>query len=97
MFESRDTRNESQPQFWIEARRLPKATASTFYRKLDATLESIGFTAGVREICRPAYADAAKGGYIVGSAHLSFPGLGRLRAEGAGYVFVPVNYSPPAK
>ena len=62
MFESRDTRNEPQPQFWIEARRLPKATASTFYRKLDATLESIGFTVGVREICRPAYADAAKGG-----------------------------------
>ena len=46
---------------------------------------------------KKAYADAAKGGYIVGSAHLSFPGLGRLRAEGAGYVFVPVNYSPPAK
>ena len=46
---------------------------------------------------RRAYADAAKGGYIVGAAHLSFPGLGRLRAEGAGYVFVPVNYSPPAK
>lgn len=54
MFESRDTRNESQPQFWIEARLLRKAAASTFYRKLDATLESIGFTAGVREICRPA-------------------------------------------
>ena len=46
---------------------------------------------------KKAYADAAKGGYIVGSAHLSFPGLGRLRAEGAGYAFVPVNYSPPAK
>ena len=46
---------------------------------------------------KKAYADAAKGGYIVGSAHLSFPGLGRLRAEGAGYVFVPVNYSPPSK
>ena len=46
---------------------------------------------------KKAYADAARGGYIVGSAHLSFPGLGRLRAEGAGYVFVPVNYSPPAK
>jgi glyoxylase-like metal-dependent hydrolase (beta-lactamase superfamily II) len=45
---------------------------------------------------KKAYADAAKGGYIVGSAHLSFPGLGRLRAEGKGYVFVPVNYSPPA-
>ena len=46
---------------------------------------------------KKAYADAAKGGYIVGSAHLSFPGLGRLRGYGAGYVFVPVNYSPPAK
>ena len=40
-----------------------------------------------------AYADAAKQGYLVGSAHLSFPGLGHLRAEGKGYAFVPVNYS----
>ncbi len=62
MFERRDTRIESQPEFWIEARRLPKATAGTFYRKLDATLESIGFTTGVRAICQPAYADASKGG-----------------------------------
>lgn len=41
---------------------LPQATASTFYRKLDETLDQIGFTTGVREICRPAYADASKGG-----------------------------------
>ena len=40
-----------------------------------------------------AYAAAAKQGYLVGSAHLSFPGLGHLRTEGKGYVFVPVNYS----
>ena len=39
-----------------------------------------------------AYAEAAAQGYVVGSAHLSFPGLGRLRAEGSGYVFVPLNY-----
>jgi glyoxylase-like metal-dependent hydrolase (beta-lactamase superfamily II) len=39
-----------------------------------------------------AYAEAAAQGYVVGAAHLSFPGLGRLRAEGSGYVFVPVNY-----
>ena len=39
-----------------------------------------------------AYADAAAQGYVVGAAHLSFPGLGRLRAEGNGYVFVPLNY-----
>jgi glyoxylase-like metal-dependent hydrolase (beta-lactamase superfamily II) len=40
-----------------------------------------------------AYADAAKGGYWVAAAHLSFPGIGHLRKDGTGYVFVPVNYS----
>ncbi len=40
-----------------------------------------------------AFADAAKQGYWVGATHLSFPGLGRLRAaEDGAYVFVPVNY-----
>jgi glyoxylase-like metal-dependent hydrolase (beta-lactamase superfamily II) len=41
---------------------------------------------------RREYAQAAKQGYLVGSAHLSFPGLGHLRADGKGYAFVPVNY-----
>jgi glyoxylase-like metal-dependent hydrolase (beta-lactamase superfamily II) len=40
-----------------------------------------------------AYADAAKNGYLVGGAHLSFPGIGRVRAEGKGYVWMPLNYS----
>jgi glyoxylase-like metal-dependent hydrolase (beta-lactamase superfamily II) len=44
-----------------------------------------------------AFADAAQQGYLVGLAHVSFPGLGRLRAEGKGYVFVPVNYSAVVK
>ncbi len=40
-----------------------------------------------------AYADAAEQGHWVGATHLSFPGLGRLRAaEGGAYVFVPANY-----
>jgi glyoxylase-like metal-dependent hydrolase (beta-lactamase superfamily II) len=40
-----------------------------------------------------AYADAAEQGYLVAGAHLSFPGLGRLRAApGGAYVFIPVNY-----
>lgn len=60
MFKPRDTSAESQPQFWVETRRLPKATASTFYRKLDETLGRIGFTEGVRGICKPAYADASR-------------------------------------
>jgi glyoxylase-like metal-dependent hydrolase (beta-lactamase superfamily II) len=42
-----------------------------------------------------AYADAAKGGYLVGVSHISFPGLGRVRANagGKGYTWIPVNYS----
>ncbi|TFW34987.1 MBL fold metallo-hydrolase [Massilia horti] len=36
---------------------------------------------------------AAKGGYLVGAAHLQFPGLGHLRSEGKGYRWVPVNYT----
>ncbi|WP_370655025.1 MBL fold metallo-hydrolase [Hydrogenophaga sp.] len=40
-----------------------------------------------------AYADAAKNGYWVAAAHLSFPGIGHLRRDGKGYRFVPANYS----
>ena len=36
---------------------------------------------------------AATGGWIAG-AHLPFPGLGHVRAEGAGYRWVPVEFSP---
>ncbi|MGQ0698348.1 MAG: MBL fold metallo-hydrolase [Panacagrimonas sp.] len=39
-----------------------------------------------------AYADAAKQGYLVAAAHLSFPGIGRLRSEGKAYAWLPVNY-----
>jgi glyoxylase-like metal-dependent hydrolase (beta-lactamase superfamily II) len=43
---------------------------------------------------KKAYAEAAKEGYLVAGAHLSFPAIGRIRAEGKGYVWVPYNYSP---
>lgn len=39
------------------------------------------------------FADAAKKGYYVGIAHVSFPGIGKLRADGKGYDWIPVNYS----
>jgi glyoxylase-like metal-dependent hydrolase (beta-lactamase superfamily II) len=42
---------------------------------------------------KKAYAEAAKEGYFVAVAHISFPGIGQLRADGAGYRWVPVNYS----
>jgi glyoxylase-like metal-dependent hydrolase (beta-lactamase superfamily II) len=41
-----------------------------------------------------AYAAAAKGGYLVGGAHIAFPGLGHVRkAAGKSYTWVPLNYS----
>jgi glyoxylase-like metal-dependent hydrolase (beta-lactamase superfamily II) len=42
---------------------------------------------------RKIFGDAAAHGYWVGGAHLSFPGVGHLRAAGSGYGFVPTNYS----
>jgi len=36
---------------------------------------------------------AAKGSYLIGGAHLQFPGVGYLQREGKGYRFVPVNYT----
>lgn len=44
---------------------------------------------------RRAFAEAAHEGYWIGASHLSFPGLGHLRAEGRGYVWVPASYTVP--
>jgi glyoxylase-like metal-dependent hydrolase (beta-lactamase superfamily II) len=41
------------------------------------------------------YADAAAKGWWIAVAHVSFPGIGPIRKEGAGYAYVPVNYSIP--
>ena len=43
---------------------------------------------------KKAYAQAAREGHLVAAAHLPFPGIGHLRAEGKGYAFVPVDYTP---
>jgi glyoxylase-like metal-dependent hydrolase (beta-lactamase superfamily II) len=37
--------------------------------------------------------DAAQQGYLVGGAHLSFPGIGHVRAEQTGFSWVPAPYS----
>ena len=42
-----------------------------------------------------AYADAASNGYLVAAAHVSFPGIGRVRSNGRGYSWLPVNYTVP--
>jgi glyoxylase-like metal-dependent hydrolase (beta-lactamase superfamily II) len=37
-------------------------------------------------------ADAARQGYFVALAHVSFPGIGQVRANGKGYLWLPANY-----
>jgi glyoxylase-like metal-dependent hydrolase (beta-lactamase superfamily II) len=39
------------------------------------------------------FADAAKNGYWVAGDHLSFPGIGHMRAQGQAYVYIPANYT----
>jgi glyoxylase-like metal-dependent hydrolase (beta-lactamase superfamily II) len=38
-------------------------------------------------------ADASSEGYLVGGAHVSFPGLGHVRADANGYSWIPLPYS----
>jgi glyoxylase-like metal-dependent hydrolase (beta-lactamase superfamily II) len=44
---------------------------------------------------KAAYADAAKGGFLVGSAHIAFPGVGRLRVgpNADAYSWIAHNYT----
>ena len=41
------------------------------------------------------YADGAKQRFWLAVAHLPFPGIGHIRTDGQGYVYVPANYSVP--
>jgi len=61
MFERRDEEDQ-QKEFWIPTGQLPAATPDSFYRRVNHTLDRIGFAKEVRAICAPAYADVARGG-----------------------------------
>jgi transposase len=61
MFEQRDI-GEEQREFWVVANELPAATPDGFYKRVNQTLGKIDFAVQVREICRPAYAEASGGG-----------------------------------
>ncbi len=57
---------------------------------------TIGFDSDTKAAApqrKKAYADAARKGYFVAVAHVSFPGIGKLRADGKGYQWIPANYS----
>lgn len=64
--------------------------------QFDDPSVTIGFDsdgASARQQRLAAFADAAKQGYLVAAAHLPFPALGHIRANGKAYQFVPVNYT----
>jgi glyoxylase-like metal-dependent hydrolase (beta-lactamase superfamily II) len=42
---------------------------------------------------KKAFADAAKGRYWIAADHISFPGIGHIRATGTGYSWFPVNFT----
>jgi len=51
----------AQPEFWVATQQVAKSPKSTFYSKLDETLESFDFAAQVREACAPAYQQTGTG------------------------------------
>jgi glyoxylase-like metal-dependent hydrolase (beta-lactamase superfamily II) len=69
--------------------------AAVQFEEPSVTIEFDSDTKAAAAERKKAYADAAKNGYLVGVAHIAFPGLGQLRAAstGEGYVWVPLNYS----
>jgi hypothetical protein len=52
---------ESQEEFWIETRRLPKLNAGRFFQRVEEVLGEIGFGEQVHRLCRPAYSQRADG------------------------------------
>jgi hypothetical protein len=39
------------------------------------------------------FTDAASKGYWIAADHISFPGIGHVKAQGKGFIWVPINYS----
>lgn len=48
-------RKVAQGEFWVAAHQLAQSPKSTFYARLDETLESFEFAEKVRALCAPAY------------------------------------------
>src|SRR6266446_7027925 len=61
MFARRE-RSEKQEELWVMTGELPAAIPDGFYRRVNRTLEAIGFAREVWAICEPASADPGRGG-----------------------------------
>ena len=47
----------------------------------------------LRDLFSEVFDDAVKNGTLVAGAHLQFPGMGHIVAQGKGYRWIPVNYT----
>lgn len=66
--------------------------------QFDRPAVTIAFDSNTRAAAaerKRAFADAAANNYLVAAAHVSFPGIGRVRPNGRGYIWLPVNYAIP--
>jgi glyoxylase-like metal-dependent hydrolase (beta-lactamase superfamily II) len=59
----------------------------------DVTIDFDSVPDQAREARKAIFATVAEEGDWVAGAHLSFPGIGHLRADGEGYEWLPVNYT----
>ena len=51
----------AQGELWVATHQLPTSAKTTFYSRLDETLESFGFADKVRALCAPAYKSTKAG------------------------------------
>lgn len=58
----------------------------------SATFETEWSTTKSAQQRRTVFADVASHGDYAAAAHVAFPGIGKLRADGDGYAWVPVSY-----
>lgn len=70
-------------------------SAAVQFAHPEVTIAFDADTAAARATRRRVYEQAAREKLLVAAAHVSFPGLGRIRKEGGGYAWVPVEYGPP--
>jgi len=58
----------------------------------SATFETEWSTTKSAQQRQTVFADVANHGHYAAAAHVAFPGIGKLRADGDGYTWVPVSY-----
>ena len=64
--------------------------------QFDHPLVTIAFDSDAKAAAqerKKTFDEAARQGYLIGAAHLPFPGLGHVRANGKAYQWVPMNYT----